>query len=438
MHKLHKILFIIFLVLLTVPAIQKEFEIFKVKNLNGSFSLAHYEPFEIAKWFDGSFQQQYDKYLEDHIGLRTRFVRFFNTIDFHLFKKSHANGVLIGNNSFLFEKRYIRSALGLKEIDEQQLLEKVQHTKEVQDSLLSKGVQFLVITAPGKGWYYPEYIPKPYRNLKKENTHYEFVSQKFKVYGINNIDFNTLFLEMKDTVSYPLFPKCGVHWTYGSMQYVADSLINYCEKNMNIDLPDMIIDSVEYSKKPRFTDYDIGDALNINYKIPQDTLIYPSFSFKNDSTKTKPRLLVIGDSFYWTFYNGHFASNLFSQNRFAYYNNELHGYKKGTFSEAVRKKGVKNADIIMIWTTESQYHDFDMGFVDDMQRYFEMGWDSLDNHKIDEREELIQFYVQQIQNSAEWLEHIKVKAKENNVSLKEMLRRDAEYMVEQEENKNED
>ena len=419
--------------MLTLPAIQRKFEIWKPKTLNGSFTLAHYEEFSLTKWFDVSFQQQYDKYLEDHIGFRTRYIRFFNTIDFHLFKKSHANGVLIGENNFLYEERYINSYLGRNYIEEKTLFEKAIKTKLVQDSLAAHGVHFLVITAPGKGWYYPEYLPKPYYKIQKTNTNYEFMTVKFKELGINNIDFNSLFVLMKDTVFYPLFPKCGVHWSYASMQYVVDSIIQYCEKNMLIDLPDMFIDSVEYTTKPRFTDYDIGDALNINYKIPQDTLVYPHFSFKSDSTKTKPRFLAIGDSFYWTFYNGGFANNLFSKNRFAYYNNELHGYKKGSFSDVVRKKEVKDADLIVIWTTESQYHDFDMGFVDDLKRYFELGWDSLDNVTIDEHEELIQFYIMQIKSSAEWLEHIKAKALENNIDLEEMIRLDAEYMVKQEE-----
>lgn len=434
MHKLHKILFILFLIILSFSAIQRKFEIWKPKNLNGSYTLAHYETFSISKWIDGSFQAQYDKYLEDHIGFRTRLIRFYNTIDFRLFRKSHANLVRIGKDDVLYEERYILSCLGLDFAKEAELTDKVLRTKRVQDSLEAKGVNFLVITAPGKGWYYPEYLPKPYDDIKKGNTNYEYVTDLFKKHDINNLDFNALFMDMKDTTSYALFPKCGVHWSYNSMRYVVDTIIKYCNTNFEFDLPQLIIDSVDKTIKPRVTDYDIGDALNLNYKIPQDTLLYPYFSFNHDTTITKPKLLVIGDSFYWTFFNAHFAVELFDYNRFWYYNENAFGSLQLPFEYIDRKKEIEESDLILIWSTEAAYHNFDLGFVNSYIQILE-GYYTKPEKLESGREGRIQYYISMIKNNKQWLGDVKEKARERGIPLEEMIRKDAEYMVDQ-ENKN--
>lgn len=432
MHKPHKILFITFLVLMIIPAIQRKFEIWKPKTLNGSFTLAHYEPLNTKKWLDGSFQEQYDKYLEDHIGFRTRFIRLINTIDFRLFRKSNAELVRLGKNDYLFEQRYINSYLGMDKIDDNILLDHVKRAKRVQDSLEARGVHFLVITAPGKGWYYPEYLPSKYNKVKKGISNYESVIEKFNVSGINYIDFNDLFMRMKDTVSYSLFPKCGVHWSINSMRYVVDSIINYAESNLKVDLPDLIIDSIDYTTKPRITDYDIGDALNMNYKIPQDTLAYPYFSFKNDSTKIKPKLLVIGDSFYWTFFNAQFAKELFDYNRFWYYNKEAFGALQLPFDYIDRKKEIEESDLVVIWSTEAAYHNFDLGFVNSYIDIIEGRYEKPKPIGTG-REARIKYYISLIKNNSQWLSAVQDKAVERGIALEEMIRKDAEYMVDQEE-----
>ena len=418
-----------------LPALQKQFKFMKEKKLNGSYSLAYYEPFACQKWLDGSFQQQYDKYLEDHIGFRTRIIRFFNTLDFRLFKKSHAKLVRIGKENYLYEERYINSYLGLDHADTSMLLDKIRKTKLVQDSLTARGVHLLVITAPGKGWYYPEYLPKPYDKIQKGKTNYEFVTSKFKEYGIYNIDFNSLFMKMKGTASIHLYPKGGVHWSFHSMEYVVDSLVKYIETNLSVDLPDLMIDSVDYTKRPRYTDYDIGDALNINYKIPLDTMVYPYFSFRNDSTKNKPKALFVGDSYYWQLSQCGAINGLFQKEDFWYYLKKVHRENVMPSNLFDLKTEVENSDLVILLANEAQSADYDFGFVTKMNTIFEKGWDNYVPVYADEYEKKVQFYIQKIKNDPNWLNHVIEKAKTNSISVDDMIRQDAEYMVEQERKK---
>lgn len=433
MKKLHKILFILFIILLILPALQKQFKIFKIRGLNGSYTLANYEPLNINKWFDGSFQKQYDKYLEDHVGMRNMFIRIYNQIDFSLFRISHANKVQIGKEDYLFETRYINSYLGIDQADTVMLLNKIRKTKRVQDSLAAKGVEFLIITAPGKGYYYPEYLPEKYDTVTKKRTNYEFITQKFKEYNINNIDFNSYFIKAKDTTQHPLYTQCGVHWSFNSMRYVVDSIINYLEVKMNKDLPDMVIDSVEYTTKPRFTDYDIGDALNIYTKISDDTLLYPTFSYKEDTSFFKPRAIIIGDSYYWQLSQSGGIKEMFNAENFWYYFKEVYREKKYPADMFDIKTEIENSDLVILLTNEAQSHDYDCGFVNKINSIFDQGWDKYQPLTINEKEKMIQYYIQQINSNSNWLEQIKKKARKNNITVEKQTRLDAEYMVEKSE-----
>jgi len=97
--RLKKTLIISLLILAFLPAIQKEFKIIPLSPLNGASISKEKSNFEIQSWFDGSFQQNFDSWLEENIGFRNWFVRLFNQIDFSLFNKLHAAKVVIGKIS---------------------------------------------------------------------------------------------------------------------------------------------------------------------------------------------------------------------------------------------------------------------------------------------------------------------------------------------------
>jgi hypothetical protein len=81
-------------------------------------------------------------------------------------------------------------------------------------SLLGK--QVLVILAPGKASYFPEFIPDEMATITKLNTNYEGYKAELKESTVPFIDAHQWFRNMKDTSRYPLFPKCGIHWSkYG-------------------------------------------------------------------------------------------------------------------------------------------------------------------------------------------------------------------------------
>ena len=112
MKALEKILFVIIMIVMLLPAIQKEFKIMPDKKLQGDFKLADKPVFSWESWNEGVFQTDFDKWLEDHIGFRNFFVRINNQIDFSLFGEVHADGVVLGKENVLYEFDYIREYTG--------------------------------------------------------------------------------------------------------------------------------------------------------------------------------------------------------------------------------------------------------------------------------------------------------------------------------------
>ena len=86
----------------------------------------------------------------------------------------------------------------------------------------------------------------------------------------------------------------------------------------------------------RFTDNDIGNALNLLRDIPSWEMYYPRIVFDSATKKSKPDVLSIGDSFnqsFWGFYP--YFSALFGPNTRYWYYNKLIGWPDSLERKAI-------------------------------------------------------------------------------------------------------
>ena len=119
--------------------------------------------------------------------------------------------------------------------------------------------------------------------------------------GVNCVDFAEWFMQMKDTVSYPLFPQTGTHWSILAAQHSADSLIRYMEDLADINMVNIQLDpDFQRTMDP---DKDLESLMNLIWPLKKRpnrlAYVYPD----EDSTAVKPTLITIGDSFYWNILN---------------------------------------------------------------------------------------------------------------------------------------
>ena len=412
------------LCLLCLGAVQKRFGFVRSKPLNGVFPVTPKPAFSCSTFMTGEYQDKLRLSIEDSVGFKPDFVRLYNQIDYSLFSIAHASRMVVGKEGYLFADTYIKGYTGVDFVGTHLLDNKVAMVKFLQDYLWrKKGILLLVVFAPGKGFYYPEYIPSRYLKEKKELTNYGYYLQRFKEEGILHIDFNQWLIDMKDTSRYMLYPMNGIHWSSYGAFLCADSLQKYLSVKLDRPVPRMVVDSLEITDIARDDDNDQERTMNLAVRIPHPPMAYPKFRFTYDSIRPKPAALFVGDSFYWYWYYNGIIENTFRNKEFWYYNNEVYP-EQFTAPKNVGQldfvEGILRQDVIVLLQTNGGYGELGYGWVDVAYDYLFPG---------PTRAKTIQ---QQMQANPEWMKTLENKANERKITTNYMMRLDAIYMMNQE------
>lgn len=426
MKDIKKIIFVVFIVLLFVPIAVKSLRLFSEEPLGGVYVVTEKPVLSDSTWLNGSFQAQQEKYLNENLGLHNTLVRIHNQIQFSFFKNTTAEKIIVGKKNYLFENNYIYATTGSDFIGQERVESLMINAKEAQSILEENNIKMLFVFAPGKATYFKEYIPdRFFVNGKNPDTNYGKLKEACLKNNINCVDFNSWFLQLKDKSEYPLFPKAGIHWSYYGMYLCADSLIKRTEAELGRDIPELEIVSIELSKEQKDPEYDLGNLANLLYFISTYELAYPSFKY-NQKDKYRPKVLVIGDSFYWNLYFSGIPSNIFESLDFWYYNSKY--YNDGTSNVAAEVSSfnyfqeILKYEYIIILQTDGGLNNFGFGFFDKIV-------DSFNNKDLPEG---ALKYITAIKNDSKWLVDVENKAKERGISTDEMIEIDARFMYEEE------
>jgi hypothetical protein len=318
-------------------------------------------------WFSGKYQEGQDKYITDHTGFRPGWVRVYNQWNYSLFNIAHASGVIRGKEDYLYEESYINAYYGTDFLGEQKIEKITQDWKSIQDTLKEKGIDLVVILAPGKASFYPEYIPETYKRSRTGNTNYEVFKKQFQKQAVTHIDMHSWFESMKKESRYPLFSKTGIHWSAYGQFLVADSLSKFVSKRCKIEIPHLVLETIVESDEPSLGDDDIGRGMNLMFGIPDLKLAYPKFHPNRKPKKNDPKVLVIADSFYWPLFNSNTSNFLFNGGEFWYYNEQIYpaSYTKETLvkNQSLDQK-LKENKVVFLLITDANLHKFSFGFIE--------------------------------------------------------------------------
>lgn len=422
MHTTKKISLVVIVALLFVPLLHNWLHIFRIPPLNGDFVLPEKPALEKAGWLSCDFQTTYDPYLEQRLGLHNLLVRIYNQIDYSLFKKIHAEGVVIGKNNVLHERDYIRAWTGEDFIGEKIWDKKLGRLKFVQDHLKrTYGIDLVLILEPSKARFSPETLPAGSAERKKELSNYTYIIHKLKELDIRFLDLNAYYLTLKDTSRYDLYPKYGVHWSVYGMTLMADTIIKYIEHLRQIDMPDFHVKQIILSDSLRDTDYDAAKPLNLLFELPHGPMAYPEIHFDDQKGKTRPDVLVEGDSYYWNIFNARIPDHCFNNHSFWYFNALVYpdSYYDSTFvTDLDIKKEVEKRDVILIMTTERFLFKYDWGFTD---RLFEA-------YTPDLEPDLQYTYESNIRQNMDFFDDLVARAYRQNQNLEELIHQEADFL----------
>lgn len=477
---------LIFLILLIIAISWFEFRFKWAKEspLKGYF-ISTVEPpdlkrFTWKRWMKGEFQQEFQTRIENHIGFRKSLYRLRNQWDYSLFRVCNSEGFISGRDGCLFEEDYILEYNGDYFIGEEALNKKMLRLKNVYDSLKAHHIELILVFEPGKASVMPEYIPGRYHPLNRSLSNQTFIKQKAVALEMPFLDLNEYFLKMKDTSRYPLFHKYGMHWSIYGVALAADTLKNYIAGRTGKQLPEIGIEKIEWSDTARLSDNDIGKTLNLLLPLPQSGGAYPVLKIEDDSLKRNLSALVIADSYYLNFCDG-ISDKLFKNEEYWYYNHKLYPYQDYNPPAYVDKSDLisiyKKYNIILLMVSEINMHNGFWNFADEAFLGFhpefkddhiytieneirnERSWfrfmakkaksqgrplhemirndaeytfyNNYSNIQGKTRQDSIIYLVLSIYKNQEWLSAVEKKAKEQNVTLDTMIRRDAEYLYDQ-------
>jgi hypothetical protein len=360
-----KILITLVILFFATTTLQHYGDVININPLQGALYPASKSELSIKSWFEGSYQGKQNDYLKENFGFRNWFVRLYNQTSFFGFNKANSYSVIKGKNGYLFEEAYIHSYFGDNFIGIDSIENRLIKLKKLQDLFKENGKTILPIFAPGKGYFYSEYIPDRYIH-PIDSQNYETYINVAENLGVSYIDFNRYLLNQKEKHKYPLYSKNGTHWSYYSMCLAADSMLKRIEFEQKIDLCNTFWTKIELDEEREY-DYDIAASLNLITKLSCDKMGYPNIQIEKDSSKYKPGVIVIADSYYYGMFNFYIAQ-AFRNNRFRYYNRTIlpeSFTRELPASDVPIQNDINENEVFIIMCTDANLPEFGWGFIEE-------------------------------------------------------------------------
>ncbi len=394
-------------------------------NLSGLVISDDKPKFSIESWLTREYQDLKEDYNNDHWAFKELFVRLNNQFYYSIFNKIRVNSFVAGKDNYVYSESYIFSAFGDDYVGEEKIRTKLQKAKVVQDSLKRKGIDLLLVFAPGKGEYCNEQIEDKYKHSITKTNYSDYITYS-KQYGLNVLDLKSYFQKLKPTTPHPLFPKFAHHWSYYAECLAIDTVIGYIEKLHHCDLPDIVWTKIDVVDTARSRDADVLLKMNL-YKNPDQNmkLAYPEVMWENDSLKNITRVLSIGDSYwYGPVYLG-ITQKSFGNGQFWYYYNKIVPRPKDENTEVWQldlKKSLESNQVVMLLYSDGNLPSFANTFVEDA---YELYTNPKQYYARVEKEKSIKVFAKQIREKPLLLKKATTLSKDLQIPLDSAIWLDA-------------
>ena len=212
------------------------------------------------------------------------------------------------------------------------------------------------------------------------------------------------------------------------MSLAVDSLLTLIEHRRAINMRDVFVDTLIIEHKARKPDYDMAAVMNLLFRLKdKEPLAYPVYKFEeNPQNKDFPMVLVVGDSYFWNIFNTRIPHEIFKNEAFWYFGNLVYPdyYYQPTYVKDLNlKEEIEKQDVILLMTTDRFLYKFDWYLIDELYSIYGV------SYKYDK----VYDYISQIVTNDEWFSDEISKAKNRHLTLEEMLMADAKYMYRDQE-----
>ena len=377
MKNFHKILFIITIAIFTTILVQTIWHPFNIKKLYGNTDKVELPKLNLKNYSDGSFQKDFDKYLTQNFGFREFSLRLYNQYLWTCYAKENVAHIVPGKDNWLFYKHHIDDYYGQEMYNWQSSSEtaielyerEIDLMKKLRDVLKTYDIEFLMFVAPDKAYIYPEYLPEQEFDTTTINARKYYIS-RLKEEGFPCIDMTEMFINMKDTVDYPLMPSKGAHWN-NTCVYGIDTLLRVMETLKGDKLAEFSYGEAIPSYRYLDEESDIEGYMNLLWKKPIPKKFKTKerqFEIVKDSTTVMPNVLFVGNSYLFQVYDYVPVEEIFSNMNHWYYNRTSYaGFdrKYNKLDNIDRLQTLLSSDYVVWFADGCQIYKTSYGFVED-------------------------------------------------------------------------
>ncbi len=429
-----KLLFVLLIALLTLPLFQYFFCVFKEADLFGVPTATQELPkISLQSWLKGNYQ--FEQAFDKNTGFKKSFIRLQNQLSYTLFNTSQAQSVVVGENGFLYGTSYIDGYTGGDFVGREKISVHVEKMKIVEQALEKKNIKLLCVFAPGKGSFFPEYIPHHYlTKVNFDSTNYSCYAKAFRDEGFLFVDLRKYCLSIKDTLQNPLFSQVGVHWGDYAAFIAIDIIAKKIEEITKIKMRKFQISKIEYLDTISETDRDIENVMNLFSSLPSYKMPHLTINYLGDAPTRKPNVLVVGDSYYRTISKLQIPDSIFEKSNYWLYNTHVPSDKSSPVFDL--KKEIESRDVILLMGTDATLSVFPYTFIDNVCELYSQKNKDYYNLKKKEFRLFVHEVLKNIEKSNSWKAQLILKAEDDGVSKEDGFLNAAVWLYREKEKKN--
>jgi hypothetical protein len=327
----------------------------------------------IANLASGKYQSALDAYFGYSLDGRPPLTRLYNQLLYSVFRANawatSANGIVVGEDEWLFETSYIVDYLRrYSDAEISELKAKLNQVKELQVRLEELGKPFIVAITPSKASVYWDLLPEAYKSYAKIKRNGDYGINGYDVFleaadetGLIYIDGHEICSEMRVTGT-DSFPRGGTHWNGEATEKFIDHMIEginntgYLPQVRGVDIDTKSV----INGNPFFTDGDLADLLNL--LVPPFDFPSAHIQLKGNDTEYYPKAYIFGGSFsggmIHAIYNWKNQSSypIFSAIDFNSYNNTLMHYPENNdITEDINRFDLVLQNDVIVLEINEQY-----------------------------------------------------------------------------------
>lgn len=292
---------IAFVIFLALPALGYFFHFAPGKELFGYVEMKTAQPEKlIPGWLNKTLQPHIEEVVNQKIGFRAAFIRFFNDLNFRLFSEHPHSDIYATKEHGLYFK-YSIAHLNNEYLYREKLSQEydvlAKKLAEIQGLLAAKGKHFEVIISSSKPYLHLEGLGSRFL-VNTNNDIYDktaSLGRSLQNHGVHVIDSGPILREFYKKKAVETHAYSGVHWNYYAGCVIAKQLFNDIRKTFS-ETPSIHCGSPSF-QRAKLIDRDGHLLINIlsNAKLVRKSPYpNPSASF---SGNYRPNMLIVGDSF---------------------------------------------------------------------------------------------------------------------------------------------